>query len=65
MTDRQHKHLRKLADLKFTRHSRYNLPAWKLKRLEEFARTRTSDMPSSNRMTKKGFWYILSTAALL
>ena len=53
MTDRQRKQLRKLADFKFTRHSRYNLPAWRLKRLEEFVRTRASDLLGGNLTTKK------------
>ena len=44
MTDHQRKQLRKLTEFKFTRHSRYNLPAWRLKRLEEFVRARTSDL---------------------
>ena len=56
MTDRQRKQLRKLADFKFSRHSRYNLPAWRLKRLEEFVRTRASDLLGGNRTTKKRFW---------
>ena len=44
MTDHQRKQLRKLTEFKFTRHSRHNLPAWRLKRLEEFVRARTSDL---------------------
>ena len=48
MTDRQRKQLRKLAEFKFARHSRYNLPAWRLKRLEEFVRARTSDLLGVN-----------------
>ena len=36
MTDRQRKQLRKLIDFRFTRDRNYNLPAWRLKKLEEF-----------------------------
>ena len=43
MTERQRKQLRKLANFKFTRHSRYNLPAWRLKRLESFIRSRAAE----------------------
>lgn len=49
MTDRQHKQLRKLADFKFTRHSRYNLPAWRMKKLEDFIRARATDLLGSNK----------------
>ena len=41
MTDRQRKQLRKLTEFKFTRHSCYNLPAWRLERLEAFIHDRT------------------------
>ena len=44
MGDRQRKQLRKLAGFRFTRHSRYNLPAWRLKRLEEFIRARAAGL---------------------
>ena len=47
MTDRQRKRLRKLAGFRFARHSRYNLPAWRLKRLEEFVRARASELLGS------------------
>lgn len=36
MTNRQRKALRKLADFRFERHRYYNLPAWRLKKLETF-----------------------------
>ena len=36
MTDRQRKLLRKLIDFRFTRDRNYNLPAWRLKKLEAF-----------------------------
>ena len=49
MTDRQRKQLHKLADFKFTRHSRYNLPAWRLKKLEGFVRARATDLLESNK----------------
>ncbi len=49
MSDRQHKQLRKLADFKFTRHSRYNLPAWRMKKLEDFIRARATDLLGSNK----------------
>lgn len=40
MTDRQRKQLRKLIDFQFTRDRNYNLPAWRLKKLEAFLRKR-------------------------
>ena len=46
MTDRQRKQLRKLTEFKFTRHSRYNLPAWRLERLEAFIHDRTRELLS-------------------
>jgi hypothetical protein len=46
MTDRQRKQLRKLADFKFAHHSRYNLPAWRLERLEAFIHDRTRTLLS-------------------
>ena len=49
MSDRQHKQLRKLVDFKFTRHSRYNLPAWRMKMLEDFIRARATDLLGSNK----------------
>ena len=49
MSDHQHKQLRKLADFKFTRHSRYNLPAWRMKKLEDFIRARATDLLGSNK----------------
>ena len=49
MTERQRKQLRKLADFKFTRHSRYNLPAWRLKKLEDFIRACATDLLGSNK----------------
>ena len=36
MTGRQRKQLRKLIDFRFTRDRNYNLPAWRLKKLEVF-----------------------------
>jgi len=44
MTARQRKQLRKLADFTFARHSRYNLPAWRLKSLESFVRARAAEL---------------------
>ena len=44
MTARQRKQLRKLADFTFARHTRYNLPAWRLKSLESFVRTRATEL---------------------
>ena len=46
MTDRQRKQLRKLTEFKFTRHSCYNLPAWRLERLEAFIHDRTRELLS-------------------
>ena len=46
MTDRQRKQLRKLTEFKFTRHSCYNLPAWRLERLEAFIHDRTRALQS-------------------
>ena len=46
MTDRQRKQLRKLTEFKFARHSRYNLPAWRLERLEAFIHDRTRELLS-------------------
>ena len=46
MTDRQRKQLRKLTEFKFTRHSRYNLPAWRLDRLEASIHDRTRALQS-------------------
>ena len=40
MTDRQRKQLRKLIDFRFTRDRNYNLPAWRLKKLESFLQQR-------------------------
>ena len=49
MTDHQRKQLRKLADFRFTRHSRYNIPVWRLKKLEDFIRARATDLLGSNK----------------
>ena len=38
--DRQRKRLLKLANFRFTRDCNYNLPAWRLKRLEAFIKQR-------------------------
>ena len=46
MTNRQRKDLRKLADFRFERHRYYNLPAWRLKKLETFIHDRAHELIS-------------------
>ena len=46
MTNRQRKDLRKLADFRFERHRYYNLPAWRLKKLEAFIHDRAYELIS-------------------
>jgi len=46
ITNRQRKALRKLADFRFERHRYYNLPAWRLKRLETFIHDRAHELIS-------------------
>lgn len=44
MTDRQREKLRKLINFKFKKHSRYNLPLLRLKRIEEFLQIRVREL---------------------
>jgi hypothetical protein len=46
MTNRQRRLLRKLADFRFERHRYYNLPAWRLKKLEAFIHDRVHELIS-------------------
>ena len=46
MTNRQRKHLRSLAGFSFERHRYYNLPTWRLKKLEAFIHDRTRELLS-------------------
>ena len=38
-----------LKTIKTARHSRYNLPAWRMKKLEDFIRARATDLLGSNK----------------
>ena len=46
MSNRQRKHLRSLAGFSFERHRYYNLPTWRLKKLEAFIHDRTRELLS-------------------
>jgi hypothetical protein len=53
MTNRQRRLLRKLADFRFVRHRYYNLPAWRLKKLEAFIHDRAHELISLSGGTAK------------
>jgi len=53
MTNRQRRLLRKLADFRFERHRYYNLPAWRLKKLEAFIHDRVHELISLSEGTTK------------
>lgn len=53
MTNRQRKDLRKLADFRFERHRYYNLPAWRLKKLEEYIHTWSCELLSTSEGTTR------------
>lgn len=53
MTNRQRRLLRKLVDFRFERHRYYNLPAWRLKKLEAFIHDRAHELISLSRGTAK------------
>ena len=53
MTNRQRRLLRKLADFRFERHRYYNLPAWRLKKLEAFIHDRAHELISLSGETAK------------
>ena len=50
MTNRQRKQLRKLIDFRFTRDRNYNLPAWRLKKLEAFLQRRLKSLNGWNKI---------------
>lgn len=49
LTDRQRKQLRKLIDFRFTRDRNYNLPAKRLKALEDFLQRRIRKLSASEK----------------
>ena len=53
MTNRQRKRLSNLRDFRFERHRYYNLPAWRLKKLEAFIHNRAHELISLSGGTAK------------
>ena len=53
MTNRQRKRLSNLRDFRFERHRYYNLPAWRLKKLEAFIHDRAHELISLSGGTAK------------
>ena len=53
MTNRQRKRLSNLTDFRFERHRYYNLPAWRLKKLEAFIHDRAHELISLSGGTAK------------